>query len=102
MTDAADNGYEVVARYRAEADANQAVEDLVLRGTGAIVERQAHEAPFALLVVNGQADRAREVLGLPPVTGLDVPIEKPARPQMFWVIVIFLAALIILPLIGFY
>jgi hypothetical protein len=96
-----DDGFEVVARYHVEDEANQAVEALVLRGVGAVVERQPHEAPFTLLVVAGQADRAREVLGLPAVVTEDAPVPK-ARSQLVWVLLIFAAAMVVLPVIAFF
>lgn len=97
------DGYEVVARYHDEDDANRAAEVLLMRGTGAVVERQSHDAPFALLVVTGGGPRAREVLGLTP----DAPLateptpQKRVRPQVVWIVLIFLAAMIVLPVISF-
>lgn len=101
MTNDEHDGYEVVARYHVEDEANHAVEDLLLRGVGAMVERQPHEAPFALLVVDGAGDRAREVLGLPAVAS-DEPPRTKDRSQWLWVLLIFVAAMIVLPVIAFF
>jgi hypothetical protein len=97
------DGYEVVARYHAEDDASRDAEALLMRGTGAIVERQPHDAPFALLVVAGGAARAREALGLAAAPAADTAVttEKRARPQVVWIALIFLAAMVLLPIVGF-
>jgi hypothetical protein len=102
MTDLEQNGsFEVVARYQVDDEARQAVETLTLRGIGAMSERQDHpQAPFAVLVVPGETSRAREVLGLPQAASAD-PVPS-RRPQLIWVLAVFVAALIILPVIAFF
>jgi hypothetical protein len=95
-------GYEIVARYHLEDDANAAAETLVLRGLGAIVEtRTDHEAAFTLVAVSGDADRARALLGLPAVED-DEPLRPPSKSNLFWVGAIFIAAMVILPALAFF
>jgi hypothetical protein len=96
-----EDGYETVARYHVETEADQAVEALVLRGVGALIERGEHEAPFALVVVAADANRAREILGLPQVASTEAPRVRD-RLHLVWMLVIFAAALIILPVIAFF
>ena len=93
--------YEVAARYATQDDARRAVETLILRGLGAMSEPDEDAgAGFAVLVVPGQTAQAAEILGLP----VEHPPEPPrrGRPQLLWVLVIFGAALIILPALAFF
>jgi hypothetical protein len=102
MTDLDQDGsFEIVARYEVDQEARQAVEALTLRGIGAMSEQQAHpQAPFVVLVVPGETNRAREILGLPAVANSES--EPSRRPQVIWIAGVFVAALIILPLIAFF
>jgi len=96
------DAYELVARYHDGPDADAAAEALVVRGIGAVVEqRQDHEAEHVVLVVAGGAERAREILGIAPPDDADRPIAKVGRPSVFWIGVVFLVAMIVLPLITF-
>lgn len=91
---------DVAARFATEDEARQAVERLTLRGIGALSERgDDANGPFAVLVVPGETHRACEVLGI----AADRPAEPPPsrRPQLLWVLVVFGAALIILPALAF-
>jgi hypothetical protein len=95
-------GYEIVARYHVEDDAKAAAETLLLGGLGAIVETQTdHQAAFTLVVVPDDADRARALLGLPPVDKAE-PLRPPAKSNLFWIGAIFIAAMVILPAIAFF
>ncbi len=95
--------YEIVARYHVEDDANAAAETLVVRGLGAMVEaRTDHEAAFTLVVVPGEADRARALLGLPAVDDDDEPLRPPSKSNLFWIGAIFIAAMVILPALAFF
>ncbi len=94
--------YEIVARYHYEDDAKAAAETLLLGGLGAMVETQIdHEAAFNLVVVPGDADRARALLGLPAVEATE-PLRPPSKSNLFWLGAIFIAAMVILPASAFF
>lgn len=97
------DGYEIVARYHGAPEAETAAEQLVLRGMGAMAEHRAdHEAEHVVVVVAGDAVRAREILGIAPPDEADQPITRPPKTSGFWIAAVFLAAMILLPLIAFY
>jgi hypothetical protein len=96
-------GYEVVARYHDAPAAEAAAEKLVLRGMGAMVEHRADdEAEHVVVVVAGDEGRAREILGVAPPDEADQPVMRPPKTSGFWIALVFLAAMILLPLIAFY
>ena len=91
----------VAARYDTEEEARRAVETLILRGVGAMSEQRDEPGPpHVVLVVPGETRHASEILGLPD---LGEPEPEPVRrPQLVWILAIFGAALIILPLLAFF
>jgi hypothetical protein len=97
------DGFEIVARFHDDAGAEAAAEQLVLRGVGAMVERRPdHEAELVVLVVAGEAGRARDILGLAAPDADDRLIERPAKTNAFWIAIVFIAGMILLPLVAFY
>jgi hypothetical protein len=108
---ASDQSFEVAARYETDDDARQAVEALTLRGVGATWEQRSSPdsastgGDFAVLVVPGEASRAREILGFaaPPERDSTSPsAASERRKQIFWVLVVFGLAMIIIPAIAFF
>jgi hypothetical protein len=90
----------VAARYDTEEDARRAVETLLLRGVGAMSEHREGGGPsHVVLVVPEETRHASEILGLPDPGEPDVPPAR--RPQLVWILAVFGAALIILPLLAF-
>jgi hypothetical protein len=100
---------EIAARYETDDGARAAVETLTLRGVGATwEERSSPDAAstggaFAVLVVPGEAARAREILGFaPPPDDATSASGVDRRKQVFWVLVVFGLAMIIVPAIAFF
>jgi hypothetical protein len=104
MTDSASGeALAEVARFDTSEEARRAAETLVLRGVGAVTEpRDGPEAGFALLVVPEVAPQAAEILGLSPKAVTDLESPRPPRPQLLYVLAVFGAALILLPLLAFF
>jgi hypothetical protein len=108
---ASDQSFEIAARYETDDAARQAVESLTVRGVGATWEERAttdgsSTANYAVLVVPGDASRAREILGVGTVSeDTATTASSPAdarRRQLFWVLVVFGIAMIVVPAIAFY
>lgn len=106
-----EEGYEPAVQYATEDEARAAAETLVLRGIGASWE-EADEPPaegmpagYFVVVADGEATRAREVLGVPepePSAEALAARAKRGRPQWLYVGGIFLVAMIVIPVIAFY
>jgi hypothetical protein len=101
------DGYELIAGYESETEARAAVETLLLSGLGARYRspQESASSEFQLQVVAGDGRRAREVLGLPAPepSAHDRVVElRQRRPPWFAIVVIFLAALVVIPLVAFY
>lgn len=97
--------FEVAVRYPSQRLARQAVENLTIHGIGALDEvmegETEDEARFAVLVVPDEVERARELLGVAGSEDAEAPL-----PRQGWstvtVLLIFAAALVIVPLLAFF
>lgn len=98
----------VVVRYETEDEATSAVKVLTRRGIGALVERESKadgEAGFEVLVVLGDMERACETLGVDAPESLSEDLAALSRrrfPDWVLVLIIFIAAMIILPLAAYF
>jgi hypothetical protein len=92
--------FEVAATYGTEREARDAAATLLLKGMGAATEPADDGDGFCVMVVPGHAAHAAEILG---VRAEPVAEPEPAgRSQVVPVLLIFGAAMIILPLIAFF
>jgi hypothetical protein len=108
---ASDQSFEIAARYESDDEAREAVEALTLGGVGATWESRATPdaadtgGEFAVLVVPGEAVRAREILGFaaaPDGAGPSAAQKEDRRKQLFWVLLVFGLAMIVVPAIAFF
>jgi hypothetical protein len=99
-------GYETAAWYEIEPDARAAAETLTLRGVGATWEPSGADPPgYHLVVVEGDAVRARAILGVAepePDAAAMVERRRRERPQWLYALLIVLGALVVIPLVAFY
>ncbi len=90
--------FEVAASYSSEEEARQAAARLLLKGMGAATEPGPDG--FCVMVVPGQGAQAAEILGVTRDQVADEP--ERTRSQVVPVLLIFGAAMIILPLVAFF
>ncbi len=106
MTDHAD--FDTVAEFPTDVEARQAVETLTLEGVGATwepvgaIDGVTAPSSFRVLVVPVDLAKASRVLGLAEPDELDDEDDEPLIPEWAYVVAIFGAALVIIPLIAFF
>ena len=116
----AESDYMQVAGFPTERLANAAVEDLLLKGLGAVVESgsqsvdssssddltgvEAGAARFRVMVVPTDLERASEVLGVvdPQRSSTELDRAKSKVPPLRYLVPAVLGALVGIPLLAFY